>query len=57
VISEEGLALLTDAQVTSLFVGARFREFGGDGSGGDEKAWAAVFQDKVRQIADGGPCP
>lgn len=64
VISEEGRSLiareltsLTEAQVTSLFAGARFREFVGDGSGADEKAWAAAFQDKVRQIADGGPCP
>jgi len=43
--------------VTGLFVGARFREFAGDGSGADEKAWVAAFQDKVRQIADGEPCP
>ena len=64
VISEEGrkliageLASLTDAQLTSLFVGARFREFIGGGSGADEKAWVAAFQDKVRQIVTGGPCP
>jgi hypothetical protein len=64
IISEEGrrliareLASLTDRQLTSLFAGAHFREFLGGGSGADEKAWVAVFQDKVRQIADGGPCP
>jgi hypothetical protein len=64
VISDEGrrliageLASLTDAQLTSLFVGARFREFFGGGSGADEKAWVAAFQDKVRQIVTGEPCP
>jgi hypothetical protein len=64
VISEEGrrliageLASLTEAQLTSLFVAARFREFVGDGPGADEKAWVAAFQDKVRQIVTGGPCP
>ena len=52
------LAALTARQVTSLFSGARFREFyGGRGADADVNAWTAVFLDKVRQIADGGPCP
>ena len=52
------LAALSERQVTSLFSGARFPEFhGGRGPGADARAWAAVFLDKVRQIADGGPGP
>jgi hypothetical protein len=52
------LAALGDRQVVALFSGARFREFyGGRGAGADERAWAAVFLDKVRQIAGRGPCP
>ena len=52
------LATLSERQLTSLFSGARFREFlGGRGPGADERAWAAALLDKVRQIADGGPCP
>jgi hypothetical protein len=63
VISEAGrqliareLAAFTESQVRSLFEGAHFREFdGGDGS--DERAWTKAFQDKVRQIVSGEPCP
>ena len=52
------LAALTARQVTSLFSGARFREFyGGRGADADARAWTAVFLDKVRQIADGSACP
>ena len=52
------LAALTERQVTSLFEGARFREFrGGEGRGADVHAWTAAFLDKVRQIVAGGPCP
>ena len=52
------LAALGEPQVVALFSGARFREFhGGRGAGADEHAWAAVFLDKVRQIAERGPCP
>jgi hypothetical protein len=64
VISEDGrrliareLASLTERQVTSLFTGAHFREFLGGTSPQTERAWTAVFLDKVRQIVDGGPCP
>jgi hypothetical protein len=62
-ISEEGrqliareLTALGERQVTSLFTGARFREFGGS-SDGDELAWTEALLDKVRQIASGAPCP
>lgn len=53
-----GLTALSERQVQSLFSGARFREFrGGRGPDADERAWAAVFLDKVRQISEGRPCP
>ena len=55
-ISEEGrqliarmLTSLSDDQVMSLFAGARFP--------GDIRRWTAAFRDKVRQIAEGAPCP
>ena len=52
------LANLTEGQLVALFTAARFPEFhGGRGAGADPKRWAAVFLDKVRQIADAGPCP
>jgi hypothetical protein len=52
------LALLTERQVTALFTAAHFPEFhGGRGAAADPQRWAAVFLDKVRQIAEAGPCP
>jgi hypothetical protein len=51
------LTALSERQVTALFSGARFREFGGAKSDTDERAWTAAFLDKVRQIASGAPCP
>jgi hypothetical protein len=61
-ISEEGrqfiarkLTALSERQVTSLFTGARFREFGGR-TDGNARAWASALLDKVRQIASGAPC-
>jgi hypothetical protein len=52
------LAVLTERQVTALFTAAHFAEFhGGRGAAADPKRWAAVFLDKVRQIAEAGPCP
>ena len=52
------LLALSERQVMALFTGARFREFfGGRGPSADERAWTAAFLDKVRQIADGPPCP
>jgi hypothetical protein len=50
------LSALSERQVTSLFSGARFPEFLGRDEG-EARAWTAVFMDKVRQIADGPPCP
>jgi hypothetical protein len=52
------LMALTEAQIVGLFSGAHFREFlGGTGADADVHAWARTLLDKVRQIADGGPCP
>jgi hypothetical protein len=51
------LTALTERQLVALFTAARFPEFhGGRGSGADPKQWTAAFLDKVRQIADAGPC-
>lgn len=56
VVSEAGRQLiarqlnaLSERQMTSLFSGARF--------GGDAREWAAALMVKIRQIADGAPCP
>jgi hypothetical protein len=52
------LKALSDRQLESLFSGARFREFhGGNGEGADPRAWARALASKIRQIADGPPCP
>ena len=64
-ISEAGRRLiarqlggLTESQLVALFTAAHFPEFhGGRGTAAEPKAWATVFLDKVRQIADAGPCP
>ena len=50
------LANLTERQLIARFAAARFPEFLG-GASGDPTRWATVFLDKVRQIADAGPCP
>ena len=42
------LTALSERQILSLFSAAHFP---------DERAWTAAFLDKVRQIADGAPCP
>ena len=56
-ISRE-LSALSERQVLELFTSARFREFFGSGDRrGDARAWTRAFLDKVRQIADAGPCP
>jgi hypothetical protein len=56
IVSEAGRQLiarqlnaLSERQMTSLFSGARF--------GGDAREWAAALMVKIRQIADGAPCP
>jgi hypothetical protein len=66
-ISEAGRRLLakqltamTPSQIASLFSGARFGPYEEGrwlGPSADERAWVAAFQDKVRQIVEGGPCP
>jgi hypothetical protein len=43
------LAALGRQQVASMFSAARFP--------GDAHRWAAALMDKIRQIADGAPCP
>jgi hypothetical protein len=51
------LAGLSERQLVALFTAAHFPEFhGGRGTGADPKRWAAAFLDKVRQIAEAGPC-
>jgi hypothetical protein len=52
------LSALTERQVLTLFSAARFRDFNGRTEvAGDPNAWALLFRDKVRQIAEAGPCP
>jgi hypothetical protein len=52
------LSALSEAQVLSLFRGARFPEFfGGKGTDADAHAWTRAFLDKVAQITTGEPCP
>ena len=64
-ISEAGRQLLlrqlrpfTEGQLVALFTAARFAEFRRWWErSANPNEWAATFLDKVRQIADGGPCP
>jgi hypothetical protein len=64
-ISDEGrrfllnrLEQLSAGQVEGLFRGARIESSEGvTAEGRQPRAWAAAFQDKVRQIREGGPCP
>ena len=49
-----GLGALSARQVDALFTGAHFKAFDSDT---DVRAWTAALLDKVRQIADGAPCP
>ena len=63
-ISEEGrqllaraMARLGDDQIVTLFSAARFPEYARTGAGADARAWAEIFHDKVRQIAERAPCP
>ena len=59
-ISEEGrrflaqrLGALTRAEIRAIFEGARFPQR--DGRNVD--SWLHVFEDKVREISAGQPCP
>jgi hypothetical protein len=64
-ISDEGrrflldlLERLTTAQLEGLFAAARVDTSEGvTAEGRSPAAWAAAFQDKVRQIREAGPCP
>ena len=64
-ISDEGrrfllnrLEQLSPDQVEGLFRGARIESSEGvTAEGRQPRAWAAAFQDKVRQIREAGPCP
>jgi hypothetical protein len=66
VITEDGRRLLanllgamSDRQIEALFSGARFAAFEQGrwfGPSADERAWVDAFQDKVRQVVEGGPC-
>lgn len=52
------LGQLTEAQVQALFTAARFGEYHARGkAGADVAGWVGAFQRKVREIADGPPCP
>jgi hypothetical protein len=52
------LERLSETQVRALFVGARFTEpRHGPPESGDIAGWVQVFEDRVRQIAQAGPCP
>ena len=56
----DALSAMTESQIESLFRGAGFREFEQGrwfGPSADERAWVEAFQDKVRQVVEGGPCP
>jgi hypothetical protein len=64
VISEAGRALLTkqlealsDAQIESLFRGARFAELDGSSSSADVSGWIRTFKAKVRDLSSAAPCP
>ena len=67
VIGEDGrkllgnlLSAMADSQIESLFRGARFGEFEQGrwfGPSANEQAWVEAFQDKVRQVVEGGRCP
>ena len=65
-ISEGGRALLArqlqafgDDQIAALFDSARFHEYGGllKPPGAQVEEWVDAFEEKVRQIAQAGPCP
>lgn len=66
VISEDGRQLLarlltrmTRAQIEGLFSGARFAAYEAGrwfGPSAGEDAWVAAFEDRVRQVVEGGRC-
>jgi hypothetical protein len=53
------LGALTDAQLHALFTSARIGEYEQGrwlGRPADVAAWVQAFQDKIRQVAEAGPC-
>jgi len=66
VIGEDGrqllaglLSAITEQQIAALFSGAQFNAFEQGrwfGPSADERSWVEAFQDKVRQVVEGGPC-
>ena len=54
----ERIRKLSEAQLRTLFIAARFPQFHGAGSdGADVMKWVGALQGKVREIADRAPCP
>jgi hypothetical protein len=52
------LEQLSHRQLRELFVASRITSYDSiDGAARDPDAWARVFEDKVREIRNGGPCP
>ncbi len=52
------LEQLSRRQLRELFMASRITSYDSiDAEGRDPDAWARVFEDKVRQIREGGPCP
>jgi hypothetical protein len=52
------LEQLSHRQLRELFIASRVTSYDAiDGEGRDPDAWARAFEDKVREIRAGGPCP
>jgi len=52
------LEQLSRDQLRQLFIASRMTSYDGiDGEARNADTWARVFEDKVRQIREGGPCP
>jgi hypothetical protein len=54
----ERLRRIGDEQARALFEGARFAEYeDGSAQSRDVAQWVQAFQEKVREITSGEPCP
>jgi hypothetical protein len=52
------LEQLSRDQLRQLFIASRMTSYDGiDAEARNADAWAKVFEDKVREIREGGPCP
>ena len=64
-VSEEGrvklaalLSQISEAQLVDLFTGSGFVRYEQvSAEARDPGTWARAFRDKVRQVAEGPPCP